>query len=248
MIPWTLLDSAIVPGDGGEMRLYRRGEEYSIRIGRHELMNSRAYGSEDALARLACERLRGRKHARLLIGGLGMGLTLAGAARETARDAEIVVAELVPAVVAWSRGQLAHLNGGACDDARVRIREEDVVRIIRERREAWDAILLDVDNGPAGLSAKANERLYSLAGLRAAHAGLRSGGILALWSAGSDPAFQRRLSQAGFDAEQVVVRGRGNRGARFVIWLAQRSRIHPPSGSPAPRARAASVRRVSRHR
>jgi spermidine synthase len=227
MLPWTLIDSAPVPGDDGEMRLYQRGAEYSIRVGAYELMNNRVHGSEDALASIVCERLRERIHdlsqTRLLIGGLGMGFTLAGVLKEAGPRTEIVVAELVPAVVSWNRGPLGAYAGDPLTDPRVTVRETDVGRIIRTEPGAYDAILLDVDNGPAALTSRTNNRLYSPPGLRAAFAALRPGGILAVWSAGPDPAFTKRLQQAGFTVEQVNVRGRGQAGgSRFLIWLAAR--------------------------
>jgi spermidine synthase len=223
MIPWTVVDTTQVPGDGGEMRLYQRGSEFSIRVGSYELMNSRVHGSEDALASIVCERLGDRANARVLIGGLGMGFTLAGVLRDVGARAEVVVAELVPAVVRWNRGPLATFAGEPLADRRVTVREEDVGRVIRTEPHAYDAILLDVDNGPAGLTSKANDWLYGLTGLRAAFAALRPGGILAVWSAGPDVAFTKRLQQAGFTAEQVRVRARGAAGgSRFLIWLAQR--------------------------
>jgi spermidine synthase len=222
MIPWTLLGNAPIPGGGEEMRLYQRGTEYSIRVGSQELMNSRVHASEDALAALACERLGARPRMRVLIGGLGMGFTLAAVLARVGRDAQVVVAELVPEVVAWNRGPLAELAGRPLDDERVVVREGDVARVIGTERAAFDAILLDVDNGPSGLTTEKNNWLYGAAGLRAAHAALREKGILAVWSAGPDAAFTRRLHQAGFTAEEVKVRGRdANRGPRFLIWVAQ---------------------------
>ena len=221
MIPWTLLDSAQVPGDGGEMRLYQRGSEYSIRVGSYELMNNRVHASEDALASMVCSRLGDRDGARVLVGGLGMGFTLARVLRES--RAEVVVAELVPAVVQWNRGPLGAFAGNPLSDPRVTVCEGDVGAVIRAETNAFDAILLDVDNGPAGLTSPMNDRLYGLAGLRAARKALRPGGLLAVWSAGPDPAFTRRLQEAGFDAEEVRVRGRGKAGgSRFLIWIAQR--------------------------
>jgi spermidine synthase len=223
MIPWTLLDSAQVPGDGGEIRLYQRGSEYSIRVGSYELMNNRVHGSEDALASIVCERLRDRDAARVLVGGLGMGFTLSGVLRDIGPRGEVVVAELVPAVVAWNRGPLAAFAGNPLADPRVTVREGDVGQVIRSETAAFDAILLDVDNGPAGLTSSMNDRLYGAAGLRAAHRALRPGGLLAVWSAGPDPAFTRRLQQTGFGAEEVRVRGRGKAGgSRFLIWIARR--------------------------
>ena len=230
MIPWTLIDSAQVPGGsiGDEIRLYQRGSEYSIRVGAYELMNNRVHGSEDALASIVCERLGDRARARVLIGGLGMGFTLAGVLKDLGAASEVVVAELVPAVVTWNRGPLGTFTGRPLDDPRVHVRELDVGHVIRaqDRAEnrAYDAILLDVDNGPAGLTSKTNDWLYSPRGLRAAFAALRSGGILAIWSAGPDPAFTKRLQNAGFAVEQVGVRGRGKAGgSRFLIWIARRT-------------------------
>jgi spermidine synthase len=222
MLPWSLLGSAHVPG-GGEIRLHRRGDEFSIRVGGYELMNSRVHGSEDALASLACARLRQGPAPRVLIGGLGMGFTLAGVLRALGREARVVVAELVPEVVEWNRGPLAHLAGQPLADARVSVRVGDVGMVIAESRGAFDAILLDVDNGPAGLTSESNNRLYTPGGLRAAHNALRPEGLLAVWSAGADPAFTRRLQQAGFRVEEVPVRGRdARRGPRFLIWIASR--------------------------
>ena len=222
MLPWRLLDTAQIPGEGGELRLYQRGGEFSIRVGGYELMNSRVHASEDALASLACARLADRERARVLVGGLGMGFTLAAVLHETGAKSEVVLAELVPEVVQWHRGPLSEVSNGALDDRRVVIRAADVAEVIRGERNGFDAILLDVDNGPAGLTSERNDRLYSLAGLRAAHTALRAKGVLAVWSAGADPAFTRRLQQAGFRSEEVWVRGRGKRGSHFLIWLAQR--------------------------
>lgn len=223
MLPWTLLDTTKIPGDGGEMRLHQRGNEYSIRVDNYELMNSREHGSEDALASLVCERLRDRKQMRVLIGGLGMGFTMLAVLEGVGRDAEVVVAELVPAVVAWHRGPLRVVSRGALDDPRVVVRESDVGQLIREHRTAYDAILLDVDNGPRALTAKGNDRLYSTNGLRATHEALRPGGMLAIWSAGPDAAFTKRLQQAGFTVEEKRVSSRGGKGARYLIWLATRA-------------------------
>jgi spermidine synthase len=223
VIPWNLLGSARIPGDEGEMRLLQRGDEYSIRVGGYELMNSRVHGSEDALASLVCERLDCAR-VRVLIGGLGMAFTLLAVLKSVGRQSEVVVSELVPEVVAWHRGPLAVVSGGALDDPRVTVREVDVARVLRDERGGFDAVLLDVDNGPVGLTSRKNDWLYSPAGLRAAHAALRPGGILAVWSAGPDAAFTRRLQRAGFQTEEVRVRGReGKRGARYLIWLARRS-------------------------
>lgn len=215
MLPWTLIDTAKIP-DGGEMRLHRRGDELSIRVGNYELMNSRVHASEDALASLVCARVK--PDARVLIGGLGMGFTLNAMLRCLGKRAEIVVAELIPAVVAWHRGPLAHVSKGALDDPRVAIREADVAHVIREG--TWDAIVLDVDNGPRGLTSEANDRLYSTKGLRAIESALRPRGVLAVWSAGPDAAFTKRLRHLGFAFETIRVR-------RDVIWLIASGGVGP---------------------
>jgi spermidine synthase len=225
MKPWTQLDAAAIPG-GGTLKLMRRGEdEFSITLGHNELMNSRLKGSEEALATLAITRIGQRPKPCLLIGGLGMGFTLRAALGALPKDAEIVVAELIPAVVAWARGPLAPIFAGCLDDPRVSVREADVVGAIREGRGHYDAILLDVDNGPDGLMVEANDRLYDHAGLSHAKAALRLGGVLAVWSAGPDRNFTQRLRQAGFSVEEKTVRARaGAGGAKHMIWLADTAR------------------------
>jgi len=220
MIPWSVLDTAKVPGSESELRLKQRGAEFSIMLGTNELMNSRLSGSEEALARLTCERLAGRERPGVLIGGLGMGFTLRAALGALGTDARIEVAELVPAVVAWARGPMSGVFARSLDDPRVTIREVDVGRLIRSEKAAWDAILLDVDNGPEGIVYAGNDALYGAAGLGAARASLKPGGVLAVWSQGPDSGFTRRLKQAGFTVEEVKTRANGKRGARHVIWIA----------------------------
>lgn len=223
MIPWSLIGTAHVPG-GGELRLMRRGAEFSIRLGHNELMNSRVGGSEEALATLACAKIRSRARSHILIGGLGMGFTLRAALAALGPQARIVVAELVPTVVAWAKGPMAEVFGGSLTDPRVTIRESDVGQTIRAGRAAYDAIMLDVDNGPAGLSRPANDGLYDVPGLRAARACLRDGGVLAVWSSAPDATFTQRLHTCGFDVDEVRVRAtRARRGARHAIWLATRA-------------------------
>ena len=222
MIPWLQLDSATIPGGREELRLKRRGSEFSIMLGANELMNSRLSGSEEALARLSCTKISGRRQPKMLIGGLGMGFTLRAALAELGPDATVVVAELVPAVVAWARGPMAELFAGSLDDPRVEMMEADVADLIGAGRGIYDAILLDVDNGPDGLSRSANDRLYDLKGLADARAALRSGGVLAVWSSHPDAGFAARMRRSGFDVEEVNTRARGKRGARHVIWLAIR--------------------------
>lgn len=223
MNPWVLLDSAQVPGNGGELQLYRRGDEFSIKIkGRGELMNSRDHSSEDALAELTCQRLMNCTQPHLLIGGLGMGYTLAAALQHAGEQAQIRVAELLPEVVLWNQGPLSACAGHPLQDQRVRVYEGDVANVINAEAQAYDAIMLDVDNGPEGLTCLDNNGLYTLEGLNAVYRALRPQGILAVWSAGRDPVFQQRLCKVGFTVEEIQVRAHANKGARYIIWLARR--------------------------
>ena len=223
MIPRELIDTAEIPGGGGTLRLIRRGSEYSIMLGSNELMNSRLSGSEEALATVTCARLKGRARPQLLIGGLGMGFTLRAALAELPPEAGVTVAELVPAVVDWARGPMADIFAGSLDDRRVAIHVGDVAALIGGARADFDAILLDVDNGPDGLTRAANDRLYDRDGLATAKAALRPGGVLAVWSSGADPAFTQRLRKAGFAVDEQVVRANGMRGgARHILWFATR--------------------------
>lgn len=227
MIPRVLVATADMPDGGGEIRLLRHGADFSIMLGRIELMNSRMSGSEEALAALTCARLAARPAPRLLIGGLGMGFTLRAALAQAGKDAALVVAELVPAVVAWARGPLAPLFGDSLADPRVTIVEDDVGALIRGARGDYDAILLDVDNGPDALTRRANDWLYAAKGLDAARSALRSGGILAIWSAYPDEPFAERLRRARFAVEEVKVRARQGRGAHHIIWLATKPDTAP---------------------
>jgi spermidine synthase len=225
MIPWKLLDRTPVPGDGDELTLFVRDEEYSIRVGSIELMNSRVYAREDALSKLGCQRIEGRKKARVLIGGLGMGFALATALDQVAKDAEVVIAELVPGVIGWNRKLLGHLAGHPLRDPRVTLREMDVARVIKESRGQFDAILLDVDNGPEGLTRRSNDRLYDDRGITDALAALRPGGVLGYWSAGADRAFLRRLRRAAASVDEVEVGSRSkHKGARHTLWFASSPR------------------------
>ncbi|SSC66944.1 spermidine synthase [Ciceribacter selenitireducens] len=220
MLPWIQLDSAPIPGGGGELRLKQRGTEFSIMLGTNELMNSRLSGSEEALATLAWERIAPSKRPHILIGGLGMGFTLRAALAVLPADAQVTVAELVPAVVAWARGPMAEVFKGSLDDPRVKVHVGDVASLIHTYRHSYDAILLDVDNGPQGLTRSANDGLYDYAGLRAAKGALRARGVLAVWSSGPNPGFTRRLGTLGFKVKEEHVRAGKKRGARHVIWLA----------------------------
>ncbi|MES2289388.1 MAG: spermidine synthase [Pseudomonadota bacterium] len=221
MKPRELLGTAVVPG-GEDLRLFRRGDDFMIVLERNELMNSRMSGSEEALAEMTVARLQGAA-PHLLIGGYGMGFTLRAALAKLGADARVTVAELVPEIIAWARGPMADLARGCLDDPRVEIIERDVVQVIADGVGRYDAILLDVDNGPDGIVHPGNDRLYSMAGLAAARDALSRGGLVAIWSAAPDAAFTRRLNTAGFHVEEVVVRARSNgKGPRHTIWFAQR--------------------------
>jgi spermidine synthase len=224
MIPWLQIDTARVPGADVELRLMRRGAEFSMMLGPNELMNSRLSGSEEALATFACKRIEGVKRPHLLIGGLGMGFTLRAALAVLESEARITVAELVPAVIAWARGPMAGMFGDSLDDPRTSILSADVVAVIQSHASAFDAILLDVDNGPEGLIRRANDALYNTKGLKAIRRALRPSGVLAVWSSGPNALFPKRLGDAGFDVNEVAVRATTRRsGARHVIWFAAKS-------------------------
>lgn len=221
MIPWEEVDRANIPEHEGEVTLLRRGTEFSIRTAGRELMNSRRHGSEEALSELTCSRIKRKSGITILIGGLGMGYTLAAALAQSGADTRITLSELIPAVVRWNRKELAHLAGMPLDDPRVSVEEEDVGETIGKSRSAWDAILLDVDNGPEGLTRESNDRLYNIAGLRRAFRALRRGGVLSIWSSGADKAFTRRLQQCGFQTEILTARAhKSGKGSRHTIWLA----------------------------
>jgi spermidine synthase len=221
MIPWLQIDSARVPGADVELRLMKRGDEFSMKLGPNELMNSRLSGSEEALATLACKRIEAIKAPHLLIGGLGMGFTLRAALAVLGPRARITVAELVPAVIDWAKGPMAEMFGDSLTDPRATVLSADVVAVIGSQASAFDAILLDVDNGPEGLIRKANDALYDLKGLQAIRRALRPKGVLAVWSSGPNAPFSKRLGDAGFDVNEVAVRATTKRsGARHVIWFA----------------------------
>jgi spermidine synthase len=222
MIPWKLLDTAQTPGNGLELRLYQRDNEFSIKAGNYELMNSRVYGTEDALGKLACQKIANHPQARVLIGGLGMGYTVRSALDELGVKAHVAVAELVPEVVRWNRGVLAGLAGNPLDDHRVAVHEADVAQMIKTAKNDYNAILLDVDNGPDGLTRADNDELYSEAGLHAARSALTPGGVLAVWSAHPDKRIAKRMQAAGFAVEEIGVRAGRKRGARHVIWVGVR--------------------------
>ena len=222
MVPRELIATARVPG-GAELMLYRRGDDHMICLERNELMSSRMAGSEEALAVMAAERLAGRKAPHILIGGYGMGFTLRAALNALGRDARITVAEIVPEIIDWARGPMVELMAGCLDDPRVELVMGDVAEEIAAARGSYDAILLDVDNGPDGLSREGNDGLYSPRGLGIAKAALKAGGILAIWSAAPDKVFAKRLSGAGFVVDEVGVRARSNgKGPMHIIWFARK--------------------------
>ena len=213
-----------MPGGRDTLRLMRRGAEFSILLGAVELMNSRLSGSEEALATLTCERLADRAGPALLIGGLGMGFTLRAALGALGPSARVTVAELVPEVVEWARGPMADLFADCLQDPRVGVVAGDVGARIRAGAAAYDAILLDVDNGPAGQTRDSNDGLYGLRGLAEARRALRPGGILSVWSVDPNDAFRQRMRAAGFAVEEVKVKANaGKRGARHTIWVGRRA-------------------------
>ncbi len=219
MLPREVVGVAEVPG-GPPLRLVRHGRDFIIMLDRNELMSSRMSGSEVALGTMTLARLR-TKAPHVLIGGYGMGFTLRAVLAAVSADARVTVAELVPGVIDWARGPMAELADGCLDDPRVALEIADVGAVIAAGRGAYDAILLDVDNGPDGLTRDANDGLYTARGLGRARAALRPGGVLAVWSAGSDPAFMKRLKLAGFAVDEVKVRARENgKGPTHTIWFA----------------------------
>ena len=224
MIPRELIGTAQVPG-GEELRLFRHGADFMIVLDRNELMSTRMRGSEESLATLSHDRIAGVEKPRVLIGGYGMGFTLRAALGVFPAGASITVVELVPEIIEWARGPMRALGAECLDDPRVELVKGDVAPVIRAASGSYDAILLDVDNGPDGLVREANNQIYSAYGLRAARAALRPGGVLAIWSAAKDEGFVRRLKEAGFAVEEVSVRARANgKGAKHVIWFASEPR------------------------
>lgn len=219
---WDLLDEAGIPGSEERLRLYRGKDDFFIKITSvsGELMSTRKFGSEVALGKLPCERIKNRNEARVLIGGLGMGFTLSAALGALGANAEVTVAELIPAVVEWNRGPLGERSGFPLNDPRTRVHVGDVGEVLRKNTNAFDVIALDVDNGPEGLTVKDNDRLYANAGILMAQQALKPGGVLAYWSAGPDPGFRERLRHCGFVVEEMQVYAHGRKGTKHTIWLA----------------------------
>ncbi len=220
MVPWILLGRAKTPDGQSEMKLMRRGDEYVIRVQGHELMNSRAHGSEEALAELSCANLPEKNSPRVLIGGLGMGFTLAAAIRVLPAKAIIEIAELVEAVVEWNKGPLGPLAGNPLDDKRVRVHIGDVRVPLKSAVHIYDAIILDIDNGPTPLTQASNQSLYGTRGLATMAKALKPGGTLSVWSAEPDERFTRRLEECGFSVTIERVRARTQAGSTHTIWLA----------------------------
>lgn len=220
MKPRIHLATAPIPG-GADLRLFQHGDDFMIVLDRNELMNSRMSGSEEALAEMTCARLGDARTAHLLIGGYGMGFTLRKALALVGPDAIVTLAELVPEIIDWARGPMSDLTNNCLDDDRLRLFPGDVGDLITGVQNRYDAILLDIDNGPDGLVRDANNRIYSKTGLAEARMALRPSGVLAIWSAAPDAAFTNRLKRARFDVEEVVVHARANgKGPRHMIWFA----------------------------
>jgi spermidine synthase len=219
---WTLLGEAAIPGSKKSLHLYQGKDDYFIKIstGGCELMSTRKHSSEDALGALPCRRLKNPDTARVLIGGLGMGFTLAAALKAVGAQAEVTVAELIPEVIDWNRGELGRHSGRPLEDPRTKIHLGDVARLLRRQRSYYNVIALDVDNGPEGLTQSSNDWLYSAPGIEAAQEALAPGGIIAYWSAAPDQAFHDRLRRCGFLVEEIPVFAYGNKGTRHIIWLA----------------------------
>ena len=223
MRKWILLGEAPIPGSDKSLRLIEGKDDFFIKIsGGGELMSTRTHGSEDALGTLPCKRLRDSGQAHVLIGGLGMGFTLAAVLSCVGDKAQVTVAELIPEVVEWNRGPLGIRSGRPLDDPRTHVYVGDVTKLLRAEDPCFDVIALDVDNGPEGMTKSSNSWLYTTAGILAAQNSLKPNGILAYWSAGPDPDFHDRLKRCGFLVDEVMVRGHGNKGPRHIIWLASR--------------------------
>ncbi|RDV37048.1 hypothetical protein DV096_16195 [Bradymonadaceae bacterium TMQ3] len=221
MKPWFTLERTTLP-DGGELLLQQRDREYVLRAHGIELMTSRAHGSEDDLGTRGVAPIAHRPNARVLIGGLGMGFTLRAALDALRADARVFISELVPEIITWNRGVLAPLANSPLDDPRVTLLEGDVTAHIARTQTRFDAILLDVDNGPEALTARENDGLYGATGLERAFHALSSGGVLGVWSVSDDQAFSRRLKKARFQVKRHTSYAAGDRGRRHLVWIATR--------------------------
>jgi spermidine synthase len=221
MVPWELLDSTPIPGGKDKLNLYRRGHEFSIKIGYTELMNSRLHGSEESLAEVTIEKMVKSEDPRVLVGGLGMGFTLRAVLDKIGDKDSVTVAELVERVVKWNRTTLSHLAGNPLADKRTRVAVADILDVVRPKTNFYNAIILDVDNGPEGLMRKDNDNIYSRGGLRKFHRALKVGGVLTVWSSGKSDLFTERLKHTDFSVEvtRVFARKEGKGGKHF-IWVA----------------------------
>jgi spermidine synthase len=215
---WTTVDWALAP-DGKTISLEEHDGSYAIRVDGVPLMSTRQHASEEKLAELACAHVKGISRARVLIGGLGFGFTLKAALAAVAADATIVMAEILGAVIDWNRSPAFLLAADCLADPRVTVRQQDVGEVIREARARFDSIILDVDNGPAALSTGGNVRLYDSAGLRHTRAALRPGGCAAFWSVAPDPAFEKLMTQTGFQVEVQRTRSHGHSGRWHTLFL-----------------------------
>lgn len=225
MIPWTLIGTANIPNNGGVLRLTQRENQFSIHLKgvRGELMNSRDHCSELALAELGCAHIQGIENTKVLVGGLGMGFTLAAALKVISKSSQVVVAELVPEVIEWNKGPLGECAGRPLNDNRTLVHQGDVAALFNTKQAAYDAVLLDVDNGPEGFTHADNSNLYSIESLQAIRQTLRPRGVLAIWSAWHDPKFTLQLKKAGFKVEAQTVRAYKGKGSRHTIYLARKT-------------------------
>ncbi|MFT5599347.1 MAG: spermidine synthase [Chitinophagales bacterium] len=249
---WITIDSSIIPNSNVELTLLQRNDDFAIRIAGvpGDLMNSRMHHSEDELAKFGCSRLSTVENAQVLVGGLGMGFTLAAVLKTVGASAQVTVAELVPAVVEWNRGALGQCAARPIEDQRTRVQLCDVADLLRlqsakqqpfkkqpfkhqsvkqqavtrpiDPQDQFDAILLDVDNGPEAMTHSDNEWLYSLTGLKSIYEKLRPEGIVAIWSASANPIFTKKLKKTGFNVQEHIVRARPGKGSRHTIFVAQK--------------------------
>lgn len=224
MLPTILLGTANIPNNGGELRLTQRGDEFfiSLKGAGGILMTSRVHGSEVALAELGCAHIQGKENTKVLVGGMGMGFTLAAALKATSESSKVIVSELVPEVIEWNKGPLGECTDRPLNDNRVVVIPGDVAELFKIKNATYDAILLDVDNGPESFTHADNNKLYSSESLQAIQHTLKPGGVLAIWSAWHDPKFPLHLKKARFKVETKTVRAHKGKGSRHTIYLARK--------------------------
>ena len=225
MIPWVQLGTAQIPNNGGELKFSQRGDEFSIRLSgiRGELMNSRVYNSEKELSTMGCAHIKEKDNAHVLVGGLGMGYTLASALKAVNQNSKVTVAELIPEVVEWNQGDLGNCAKNPLQDPRTNVHIGDVKELLSTGKPTYDAILLDVDNGPEGLTHSNNNWIYSLEGLQDIYKVLCPKVMLAIWSAGPDYLFTVRLKKAGYEVSTRIARARKGKGSKHTIFLAKKT-------------------------